>query len=485
MQEEITRLVQGLDDSALRFIEACVRHERETRNAPQVPPPSTPHPGGLFTVPENVRHLTSEQLDAVSKAFLDWYKASVSTTQGRSRGRLWLVFLLIRYGALRLGEVLSIDDRTDLDFARSVVSVRGQNFRELQFPEAIMTEIRQVLESPLMFGLRGEVLHLDQGYVRRIFYERAKDVDLPKELLSPRVIRHSRGIELLRGDVPLKIVQQFLGQQSPTLTASYLHFSREDARKIVHSHIRREAMKKTSARNAFTGTINRIKRGDLLVEVEILTSTGLQVVSIITAESADNLELREGINTTATIKAPWVIISTGDAPTSARNHFSGKVQSVQLGEIEAEVLVTLDEGTTVCAVITSQSARVLKLEPGKPVSVLFKAFAVVWGFLSCSWGGVDGPFCCPPSSPPHPHLQRLSPLSNPYCRGLPRTEKPSPNTGKAFCYRGKPEAGQNEGSEKVAAFLRFCPPCRVSSGYTSTSGARSERASGSLARRAG
>lgn len=46
MQEEITRLVQGLDDSALRFIEACVRHERETRNAPQVPPPSTPHPGG-------------------------------------------------------------------------------------------------------------------------------------------------------------------------------------------------------------------------------------------------------------------------------------------------------------------------------------------------------------------------------------------------------------------------------------------------------
>ncbi|MFR6517769.1 MAG: hypothetical protein ACLUPV_00150 [Bilophila wadsworthia] len=59
MQEEITRLVQGLDDSALRFIEACVRHERETRNAPQVPPPSMPHPGGQFTVPENVRHLTS------------------------------------------------------------------------------------------------------------------------------------------------------------------------------------------------------------------------------------------------------------------------------------------------------------------------------------------------------------------------------------------------------------------------------------------
>ena len=160
MQEEITRLVHGLDESALRFIEACIRHERESRNAP---PPPPPHPGGHFTVPENVKHLTSEQLDAVAKSFLDWYKGAVSTTQSRSRGRLWLVFLLIRYGALRLGEALALDDRNDLDFTRSLVIVRGQNPRELQFPEAIMGEMRQVLESPVMFGLRGEVLHLDQG----------------------------------------------------------------------------------------------------------------------------------------------------------------------------------------------------------------------------------------------------------------------------------------------------------------------------------
>ncbi len=138
-------------------------------------------------------------------------------------------------------------------------------------------------------------------------------------------------------------------------------------------------MKKTSARNAFTGTINRITRGDLLVEVEILTSTGLKVVAVITSESADNLELREGMNTTATIKAPWVILSTGDAPTSARNHFPGTVQSIRTGEIEAEVNVALEEGTTVCAVITAESARSLNLEPGQPVSVLFKAFAVILG----------------------------------------------------------------------------------------------------------
>ena len=374
MQEEISQLVRGLDDSALRFIEACVRHERAARTEAVKPPAPS---GGQFTVPANVRHLTSEQLETAMQAFSGWYRSAAASAQTRSRGRLWLVFLLIRYGALRLGEALALDDRADLDFARSLVAVRGQSPRELQLPEAIMAEIRQVLESPAMFGLRGKVLHLDQGYVRRTFYERAKDAGLPKELLSPRVIRHSRGIELLRGGVPLNIVQHFLGQQSPNLTASYLHFPREEARRIVHSHLRREAMKKTSARNAFTGTINRITRGDLLVEVEILTSTGLKVVAVITSESADNLELREGMNTPATIKAPWVILSTGAA--SARNHFPGTVESVRTGEIEAEVNVALEEGSTVCAVITAESARSLKLEPGKPVSVLFKAFAVILG----------------------------------------------------------------------------------------------------------
>ena len=120
------------------------------------------------------------------------------------------------------------------------------------------------------------------------------------------------------------------------------------------------------------------------------------------------------------------------------------------------------------------------LSPASPCPSCSRRLPSFWG---CKRDlGEEGPFFRK-ALPLHP--QRLSPLSNPYCRGLPRTEKPSPNTGKAFCYRGKPEAGQNEGSRKAAAFLRFCPRCRVSSGYTSTSGARSERASGSLARRAG
>ena len=147
-----------------------------------------------------------------------------------------------------------------------------------------MAEIRQVLESPAMFGLRGEVLHLDQGYVRRIFYERAKDAGLPKELLSP-----SSGIpgasSFCAATCPSTSSSTFWGSKPPTSPASYLHFPREEARRIVHSHLRREAMKKTSARNAFTGTINRITRGDLLVEVEILTSTGLKVVAVITSRA--------------------------------------------------------------------------------------------------------------------------------------------------------------------------------------------------------
>ena len=89
-----------------------------------------------------------------------------------------------------------------------------------------MTEDPASAGVPLTFGLRGEVLHLDQGYVRRIFYERAKCDGLPKRAPQPpghtAFAGHS---SFCAATCRSKIVQQFLGQQSPTLTASYLHFS--------------------------------------------------------------------------------------------------------------------------------------------------------------------------------------------------------------------------------------------------------------------
>lgn len=65
-----------------------------------------------------------------------------------------------------------------------------------------------------------------------------------------------------------------------------------------------------SARNTFKGTIKRIVPGAVNTEVSVELANGIQVVSIITKESAERLGLAEGKEVYAVIKASDVMIAT-------------------------------------------------------------------------------------------------------------------------------------------------------------------------------
>ncbi|WP_152039668.1 TOBE domain-containing protein [Salinigranum salinum] len=62
---------------------------------------------------------------------------------------------------------------------------------------------------------------------------------------------------------------------------------------------------------------------------------------------------------------------------SARNRLSGTVQHVETSGLMAEVVVELDGGETVTAVITSGSADRLGLEAGSAVDAVIKATEVM------------------------------------------------------------------------------------------------------------
>ena len=64
-----------------------------------------------------------------------------------------------------------------------------------------------------------------------------------------------------------------------------------------------------SARNILKGTVKQIIPGAVNSEVVILTSSGEIIVSIITKESAENLELKEGKQVYAIIKASNVMVA--------------------------------------------------------------------------------------------------------------------------------------------------------------------------------
>lgn len=64
---------------------------------------------------------------------------------------------------------------------------------------------------------------------------------------------------------------------------------------------------------------------------------------------------------------------------SARNQLTGTVVAVVFGNVMAEIVVELDGGQRVVAMISSQSVKSLKLEQGKRVAAVIKSTDVMIG----------------------------------------------------------------------------------------------------------
>ena len=187
-----------------------------------------------------VEYLTEVQMNALVDTFQRWFDESPTEAKRKSRGRYWLCFLVLRFTGARLGEVLRIDDRTDIDFRNAEIKLvtlkrhnraRKNHTRIVPVPANVISEIATYLaEFPEQ---KGKVFALDQGNFRCIFYERAQEAGIPKGLDHPHILRHTRAVELLRTGVPVTIVQDLLGHAALTTTALYLRISGQEAKWIL------------------------------------------------------------------------------------------------------------------------------------------------------------------------------------------------------------------------------------------------------------
>lgn len=371
-------LVEQLDACGLETVRKAIEaRERPQRENPDALPRK--RVCRMFSVPPGVKFLDSHGMNLLAQAFRTWLGLAPDTRVRRSRLRVWLAFLLLRYSGGRLGEILALDDRRDFDPKRGVVRLgTNGNVREVALPAEVLEEMGIILQSPELTSLRGEILHMDQGFVRRKFYEQAQRSGLPKELLNPRVLRNSRAVELLRGGVPLLAVQAMLGHCASTLSSTLFTVSDKDLRSIAQRYIARETSMKTSARNTFVGEVIRITPGEIMSLVELTADTGLRVTAVITNASLRNLEIVKGALMTAIVKAPWVTVSLGDAPeSSALNSYRGVVNAINAGAVECEVVAELEDGHGLCALVTSVSAQELGLQTGQQAWFSFTALSVI------------------------------------------------------------------------------------------------------------
>ncbi|AMK11526.1 MAG: TOBE domain-containing protein [Pseudodesulfovibrio sp.] len=336
-------------------------------------------PREFFSVSDQVSYLEPEQTRALEDAFRNWKDGARRMDSVRARTRLWLLFLMVRHTGARLGEILALDDATAFAPEGPFVRLgREERPREVPLPEDFFAELAAFMESPMGYGLRGELFRVDPGYFRRICYERGKECGLSKDLVCPKSLRNTRAVEMLRGGVPITIVKEVLGQSSLDLTANFQQFSSGDVQSIVRTA--HEAMRKrTSARNSFVGHVVEVQTDEVMAQVVLETRSCLRISAVITMDSLRNLKIVVGSPVIATVKAPLVNVlrREGHLEGSARNRLEAETLRVTSTPVLSEVLGRLPDGSDVCALISAQSAEDLDLKAGDPVEFWFKALSVV------------------------------------------------------------------------------------------------------------
>lgn len=136
-------------------------------------------------------------------------------------------------------------------------------------------------------------------------------------------------------------------------------------------------MNMLSARNQLSGKIKSISRGEVTAEVNIITSTGVEISSIITLGSCVRMNLEPGNNVVAVVKSSDVIVAIGsDFVISCRNNIQGIIKKIISGPVSNEIVIDAD-GTELVSIITQSSVKRLKLTENMKVSALIKASNVI------------------------------------------------------------------------------------------------------------
>ena len=148
---------------------------------------------------------------------------------------------------------------------------------------------------------------------------------------------------------------------------------------IAIEDLLRSLTMKTSARNAYRGTVTAIKDGAVNAEVVLKVSDGIELVAIVTRESVEELGLTVGKSAMALIKSSFVLLAVGHEPLviSARNRLPGLVSAIIPGAVNDEVVLDLGDGKSLTAIVTHESCVHLGFEVGGKAQALVKASHII------------------------------------------------------------------------------------------------------------
>ncbi len=135
---------------------------------------------------------------------------------------------------------------------------------------------------------------------------------------------------------------------------------------------------KTSARNAFPGTIRSVTQGPLAAQVTIACGPHDIVASMTTAAAA-RIGVQPGASAVAFVNASDVVLVTDFAGyrLSAHNQLAGRIVRVEKGAVSALVGLALGDGPGLVATVTNDAVDALGLAVGQSATATFPTTAVM------------------------------------------------------------------------------------------------------------
>jgi molybdate transport system regulatory protein len=134
-----------------------------------------------------------------------------------------------------------------------------------------------------------------------------------------------------------------------------------------------------SARNQIRGEIVSIDVGALNCNISIKLKSGNIIVSVITHMAYATLNLKVDDEVVAIFKSSTVMLSSdSNISISARNRLKGRVDKINISDINSEVVIDIG-GDIVASIITTDSIKSMDIKKGDHITAIIKSSDVIIG----------------------------------------------------------------------------------------------------------
>lgn len=135
-----------------------------------------------------------------------------------------------------------------------------------------------------------------------------------------------------------------------------------------------------SARNQLKVKIVKIQKGTVESELFLHHEGEKTFSAIITNDSLETLDLKVGTEVYALFKANAVNVGIDkEQEISGQNRFVGNINRISRGNFDAEIVVELQGGSTICSTMTLDALNALNLQNGMEVVVFCKPSSIIIG----------------------------------------------------------------------------------------------------------